>query len=68
MEYPYPGFDYFAWFNTPAHPSARRVAGSALREVFGVDSARYAEYLAALEEELGSKNIALNLNRINVFR
>ena len=44
------------------------MAGNALREVFGVDSARYAEYLAALEEELGSKNIALNLNRINVFR
>ena len=68
MEYPYPGFDYNAWFVTPAHPSARRVAGSALREVFGVDSATYAEYLAALEEELGSKNVALNINRINVFR
>ena len=43
-------------------------ARNALQEVFGVDSARYAEYLAALEEELGSKNVALNINRINVFR
>ena len=68
MQYPPPWDEYSGWFKTPAQPSARSLAGNALREVFGVDSARYAEYLAALEEELGSKNIALNLNRINVFR
>ena len=68
VEYPPPGFEYSEWFHTPAQPSARRVAGEELREVVGLDSARYSEYLAVLEEALGSKNVALNLNRIPVFR